>query len=153
MCEPKKFEGDSCVDDFECLANNCDLGQCKSLMSEMDSVILSQAQQFELISYLGMTDKILRPCYRATRDGWRGYDFHNHCNFISNTLSIVKDTQGWIFGGFVETWWDNRGTYASSQNAFLFSYHNSYGTMFRMNMQHGDGNHALYTADSYGKYI
>lgn len=138
------------MDHFECSGNNCDMGQCKSLMSDMDSVILSPAEQFELVSFIGMTDKIFRPCYRGTRDGFRGLDFHDHCNFVANTLTVIKDTQGWIFGGFVETQWDDRAYNPVSQNAFLYSLKNSYGTPFRMNNNNADGSSAMYTEQSYG---
>ena len=150
-CVPKKLEGGSCIENFECQANNCEMGKCKSLMSEMDTQILSTTEQFDLLNFIGFRDKIFRLAYRASRDGWRGYDFHDHCNFIPNTLTIVKTTTGYILGGFVELWWSSRDEYASDKQSFLFSFTNTIGTPFLMKMQRSDGYEAIYTGQSYGK--
>jgi hypothetical protein len=38
--------------------------------------------------------------WRGGRDGFSARDFHNHCDGHANTLTLIKDTNGNIFGGF-----------------------------------------------------
>jgi len=40
--------------------------------------------------------------YRATRDGFSSQNFHTKCDGSANTLTIIKSTNGNIFGGFTE---------------------------------------------------
>ncbi len=60
--------------------------------------------------------------YRATRDGSSAQNFHNQCDGIPNTLTIIKSTNGNIFGGFTEkTWQSTICQYVADPNAFVFS--------------------------------
>ena len=43
-------------------------------------------------------------CYRASRDGWRGQDFHRHCNDIGPTVVLIKVNK-YIFGGYSDQTW------------------------------------------------
>jgi hypothetical protein len=38
--------------------------------------------------------------YRGSRDGFRGADFHAKCDDKGATVTIVKSTEGRIFGGY-----------------------------------------------------
>jgi hypothetical protein len=38
--------------------------------------------------------------WRGSRDGFSGYEFHWRCDGYSNTLIVILDTKGNIFGGF-----------------------------------------------------
>lgn len=44
--------------------------------------------------------------YRATRDGFSGQDFHERCNGLAPTLTIVKAANGAVFGGYTDIYWD-----------------------------------------------
>jgi hypothetical protein len=147
----KKLEGASCVSNDDCQCNRCSSGKCKSLITAMDSVILSSTNQINLLNLTGRMDKIFRLAYRASRDGWRGFDFHDHCNGLYNTLTVVRSTTGFIFGGFLNARWDSRGTYNSDPYSFIYTLTNPSNSPAVMKMKNTDGANAIYTGDSYGK--
>ncbi len=77
-----------------------------------DSVIISLDQRKALINWLKETraltnasDKLL---YRASRDGWTAANFHSCCDNKGPTVTVVKSTGNYIFGGFTEELWDGR---------------------------------------------
>jgi hypothetical protein len=45
--------------------------------------------------------------WRGSRDGFRANDFHGRCDGHPNTLTLVKDTDGNIFGGFTPIAWES----------------------------------------------
>ena len=64
-----------------------------------------------------------RLLYRASVDGFLGSDFHRKCDSIPNTVSIIRSTNGFVFGGFTTQTWDGHGNgnYKRDDNAFIFS--------------------------------
>jgi hypothetical protein len=38
--------------------------------------------------------------YRASRDGWKGKDFHRKCDNKGATIVIAKISDGYTVGGF-----------------------------------------------------
>jgi hypothetical protein len=118
----------------------------------MDSAILSTLDQNNLLSLINKTDKVFRLAYRASRDGWRSTDFHNHCNFIPNTLTVIKSTTGYIFGGFINGQWNSYSQlYNSDPYSFLYTLTNPSNTPAVMKMKNSDGAKAFFTHDGYGK--
>ena len=65
--------------------------------------------------------------YRASRDGWEGSDFHGKCDDKGSTVTLIKSSEGFIFGGYLGRAWHSRGSYISSRGAFLFTLHNHAG--------------------------
>lgn len=60
--------------------------------------------------------------YRATRDGFEASSFHARCDNRKPTLTIIKTTNGDIFGGYAEVSWRSIESYGGhDKNAFLFS--------------------------------
>lgn len=59
--------------------------------------------------------------YRATDDGFSSRNFHEKCDGIPNTLTVIKSSSGNIFGGFTEKAWSSIGEYVEDRNAFIFS--------------------------------
>ena len=96
-------------------------------------------------------DKIFRLAYRASRDGWRGFDFHDHCNGLYNTLTVVRSTTGFIFGGFLNARWDSRSTYNSDPYSFIYTLTNPSNSPAVMKMKNTDGANAILTEQSYGE--
>lgn len=45
--------------------------------------------------------------YRGSRDGFLSKNFHNKCDYKGETLSIIKSTKGYIFGGYTKINWDS----------------------------------------------
>ena len=64
--------------------------------------------------------------YQGSGDGFRASNFHSHCDGYPNTLTIVKSSNGNIFGGFTSIPWesieyDEENGYMYDFCAFLFS--------------------------------
>ena len=73
--------------------------------------------------------------FRGTRDGMTNTVFHNKCDNQGPTITLIKNQNGYIFGGFASISWvnDNKETYHSAPESFLFTLtniHNSQPTKF-----------------------
>lgn len=87
--------------------------------------------------------------YRASRDGFAAKDFHDKCDGISNTLTVIKTTKGYIFGGFTTKTWQSNGGYVTDPNAFLFSLINKDSKPFKVLCSDG-GKHAINCDSCFG---
>jgi hypothetical protein len=74
----------------------------------------------------------LRLVYRATRDGFSPKDFHSKCDAICNTLTIIRASNGNIFGGFTEKPWCSYMGWVKDPAAYIFSLVNKEGTSFKV---------------------
>jgi hypothetical protein len=45
--------------------------------------------------------------WRGSRDGFRAKTFHRRCDGHANTLTLIEDTEGNIFGGFTPAAWES----------------------------------------------
>jgi len=96
--------------------------------AELDSAILNpEGEQFQSLhdwlSEAGETDCKLHLLYRATRDGWRSAHFHGLCDNRGGTLTVIRSTDGFIFGGYLDQPWNSSNVYLASDRAFLFALH------------------------------
>jgi hypothetical protein len=65
--------------------------------------------------------------WRGSRDGFGANDFHRRCNGHRNTLTVILDTKGNIFGGFTPVeWseWSSSGLVDEEMKGFLFTLRN-----------------------------
>jgi hypothetical protein len=66
--------------------------------------------------------------WRGSRDGFRAGDFHSRCDGRANTLVVILDMNGNIFGGFTPVEWESpmELTYKAdpSLKSFLFTLKN-----------------------------
>jgi hypothetical protein len=46
--------------------------------------------------------------WRGSRDGFKAKEFHRRCDGHANTLTVILDTKGNIFGGFTPVEWESR---------------------------------------------
>jgi hypothetical protein len=84
---------------------------------------MSSEQFNQVCAWLGTT-LVPEPLYRASCDGWGSADFHAKCDNQGATLTVVKTTEGFIFGGYSNVPWTSAsGNYKNSSQAFLFSLH------------------------------
>jgi hypothetical protein len=58
--------------------------------------------------------------YKGSRDGWTKSKFHELCDRIGPTLTIMKTKAGAICGGFTMQDWTSDGGYKSDSCAFVF---------------------------------
>ncbi|XP_067047341.1 uncharacterized protein [Acropora muricata] len=152
----------TCKDGFEGDGKNC-TELAKGLSN---STIIGDDQ-----TYLVMLSRWLRPvaqrngqwilCWRASLHGWAVRTFHSLCDNKGPTVTIVKDTNNNIFGGYTSIPWRSENLYKNDPKAFLFSLKNPTHNPRKLpqldrwtsvddNANCGPtfGNHDLYIADS-----
>jgi len=86
--------------------------------------------------------------YRATRDGFSAQNFHTKCDTAAYTLTIIKSTNGNIFGGFTAKAWNSTYGYYDDQKAFIFSLVNKENKPFKVMCT--NGSKAISCDPSYG---
>jgi hypothetical protein len=64
--------------------------------------------------------------WRGSRDGFQKEEFHRRCDGHANTLTVILDTKGNIFGGFTPLEWESRTSWPyfkadDSLKSFLFT--------------------------------
>jgi hypothetical protein len=67
-------------------------------------------------------------CYKATRDGFSVKTFRSLCSNKGETITIIKSSNGYVFGGYTPIPWDSSNTYKFNSKTFLFSMKNPGGT-------------------------
>jgi len=88
----------------------------------IDSTILSSKVEEENITeWLASAEKTSKPklLYSASRDGWNASDFHRMCNGKGVTVTVVKSSDGYIFGGYTDVEWGGGGVWKSSVESFI----------------------------------
>ena len=94
----------------------------KKLGCDFDSTILDKQNRSAITELCGFPSaRQWKLQYRATRDGFTAQNFHDKCDTVANTLTIIKSTNGNIFGGFIEKAWDSLGKWYQDPKAFIFS--------------------------------
>ena len=93
-------------------------------------------------------DQKFKLLYRASRDGFKGANFHSKCDDRPNTISIFQTTKGYIFGGYTNAKWSCKGDYCYDDKAFLFSLVNKFQKPFLCKI--GVPRHAIYCHQEYG---
>ena len=89
--------------------------------------------------------------YKATRHGFRSVDFHRRCDYEERTVTIIKSTNGYLFGGYIPGSWSTKGSYQRDPQAFLFTLINPYKISPRkFVIKTSRANYAFYNHYSYG---
>jgi hypothetical protein len=92
--------------------------------------------------------------WRGSRDGFGAIDFHSRCDGHANTLTLILDTDGNVFGGFTLVEWESvSGKYKcdNSLRSFLFTLKNPHNTpamTFALKPERKE--YAIYAHSSYG---
>jgi hypothetical protein len=91
--------------------------------------------------------------WRGSRDGFGRADFHGRCDGRGNTLTIILDSSGFVFGGFTPQPWDSSNKWKSddSLKSFIFSLKNPHNVQPRKFALKSDQKHrAIYCGSGYG---
>jgi hypothetical protein len=88
--------------------------------------------------------------YRGSLHGFGASDFHAKCDNIPKTLTLIRTTNGNIFGGYTEATWDKYEQHKTDKNAFIFSLVNGEKRPVRVNVANGNESNAIYCGTSYG---
>jgi hypothetical protein len=61
--------------------------------------------------------------WRGSHDGFSAFDFRGRCDGYPNTLTVILDTKGNVFGGFTPVEWESktRDKADPSLKSFLFT--------------------------------
>jgi len=84
-----------------------------------NSKILSGKQKEKLLEWLNNRRATL--LYSATRDGFSASAFHRLCDNKGKTITVIRSTQGYIFGGYADNSWDSSNSYKNVYNCWLFT--------------------------------
>lgn len=84
----------------------------------IDTVILTSEEIENLQNITGYRGS-LKLLYRATRDSFAALAFHSKCNGKANTITIIKSTLNFVFGGYTSADWTR--CWMSDSSAYLFS--------------------------------
>jgi hypothetical protein len=88
--------------------------------------------------------------YRASEDGFSAECFHMKCDLMPNTLTIVKSTNGNVFGGYTQAAWDSVRTKKDDEYAFVFSLINQDNTPVKIPIAKDQVKSAIYCHPTYG---
>ncbi len=83
-------------------------------------------------------DSKFKLVYKASIDGFAAKSFHEKCDLIKNTLTIIKTTDNYIFGGYTRQNWSGNEIGKIDPHAFIFSLKNKNKSRFKINCQSGD---------------
>ena len=88
-----------------------------------DSVILTnEKEKCTMYNMLNKRIKYATLLYRGTWDGDDAKNFHEKCDNKGPTLTLCKEKNGIIFGGYTEAEWDSKNRHPKyDKNAFIFS--------------------------------
>jgi len=119
----------------------------------MDSVILSAAQKSLFLELTGFKNKSFSLLWRGSRDGFDAAEFHRLCDVKSNTVTVIKNTNGFIFGGFTLIPWSSFCGYKEDSTAFLFSLTNPSNTPLKLkaNLPKNAAGHDSIYGPTFGK--
>ena len=124
----------------------------KAKADGIDSKIIKKNEELNLISDRIKNTELLKIkkikyklLYRGTRDGMNASSFHQKCNSIPQTVSIVQTTKGYKFGGYAEKTWENHnGIWIKDDKSFVFS-------IDHMKIyNHVQGTDAIFHSNNYG---
>jgi hypothetical protein len=103
-----------------------------------DSKILNNSLEKQLVEVCEFSsNQKWRLLYRASEQGFGSKDFHKNCDNYGQTLTIIKSTSGFIFGGYNQVTWDLTSESKPDYDAFLFSLVNRENKPIKMKITQG----------------
>ncbi|XP_067048500.1 uncharacterized protein [Acropora muricata] len=111
-------------------------------------------------NYLVMLSRWLRPvsqsngqwilCWRASFHGWDVATFQSLCHHKGPTVTIVKDTNNNIFGGYTSISWRGGTHYRNDSKAFLFSLKNPTNNPRKLPQLDSSNPYSVYEQPNFG---
>jgi hypothetical protein len=118
------------------------------------SELLSMEHQLKLNEWCKTPNQQWTLLYKASRDGFEASKFHDKCNNKGTTVSIIRSTGGYIFGGYTSISWTSTNSYVQDANSFVFTLINPHGippTMYSNNGPESNNNsYSIYDYSNYG---
>jgi len=85
-----------------------------------------------------LSGKRFRLLFRSSRDGASAASFHASCDGQGPTVTLVKSSGGYVFGGYAGVAWSSDNQYPACPSAFLFTVTNPHGDPITRFMSDGD---------------
>jgi hypothetical protein len=107
-----------------------------------DSVILSklvERREVDVRFSEWLPGKKTRLLFRASRDGASAASFHLLCDDQGPTVTLIKSSGGYVFGGYAGVAWSSDDEEHACPSAFLFTVTNPHGDPITRFMSNGDG--------------
>ena len=106
--------------EYSCDMLQNDISRIEELQNWLtDSAIMNRQECASLIKMTNCKVGVL--LYRATRDTFNTVIFHQKCDGVKNTISIIKNNLDYVFGGYASSPWNSSGQYINDPNAFIFT--------------------------------
>ena len=71
------------------------------------AILSSYKMETDLVKLCQLSGKQFRLLYRASRHGFAASSFQDKCDHQANTLTVIKTTKGFVFGGYAAVAWDS----------------------------------------------
>jgi len=115
-----------------------------------DSTTLQSRTQTKLM--IGTFGSRWVNCYRASRDGFNGYQFHANCNYRGSTVFIGRVSgSNRVFGGYTDRPWASSNMQTHTSNSLLFRFEPSTNNINLLNVQsYSSQQYAMYDYFTYG---
>jgi len=98
-------------------------------------------------------DKNWKLVYKASKDGWDAFSFHSKVDNKGESVTVIEDTKGNLFGGYTPILWRSCGNYVYDNKTFLFSFKNPVDSgpmIFRNTGPYAGSTYSIYDLSSYG---
>ena len=100
---------------------------------------------------MGKSNPLWNLIFKATRDGFRGVDFHRFCDRRTQTVVAIRSKAGYVFGGYARAVWNSSFIYTNDPSAFIFTLVNPNSIPpTRYLIKRGSEQYALYNNPNYG---
>jgi len=115
----------------------------------INSTILTQELGVSLMNLIGIkSNSAITKVYQASINGFGAKDFHSKVGGIAGTLTVIKSTNGNIFGGFTKINWGLLPVgYFLDSSAFIFSLINQQNYPCKLNVL-STTSYSIYTGPS-----
>jgi hypothetical protein len=137
-----------------------EFGPPTSLFCYKDSSVILTDNTFDavlkqwLVEKGRRVDSTVNLLYRGSVHGKAASAFHAQCDNKGPTITLVRCTGGFIFGGFTPEPWQSGGGYARADNSFLFSLVNPRGAPpQKFDLIPGREGRAIFDHREYGPYL
>ncbi|CAF2225380.1 unnamed protein product [Rotaria magnacalcarata] len=88
----------------------------------LNGTLLTMEQEKKLNEFYGKSNQKWDLIYRGSRDGFDSNAFHTRCDNQGSTMTVVRSTNNYLFGGYASVGWTSTyGAYINDPRAFLFT--------------------------------
>jgi hypothetical protein len=84
-------------------------------------ILTSQGLRDQIVQWIDDPSFECSLLWRGSRDGFSSSVFHTQCDNKGATITIIKSSEGYIFGGYISVSWNSSGNYIADNQAWIFS--------------------------------